>query len=305
MRLHALSILIVLAGGVTENVRAQTLGGSTRLASGEPIAGVEVSALNAQGRIVGTVISDSAGVFHIPLPRADRYRLRAQHLGHPVHTSAYVRVRRGESIAVDLRIGPQVAELAPLVVIGRRRHPVSRLSEFYDRMDRQKKLGLGRFITRQDIEQTSTTDVHTLLVQREPSIRLFRAVAAPAAMSPDPLQIVQNALNVRAGTVKEVIYLHRRGGVGANSPCAPLIYLDGMLLGRTENVDLTSFVSTDEIEGIEIYRSGAETPGELADGCGSIGVWTRRAVATSGNPFTLKRVGMASAFVAFALLMTR
>ncbi len=285
---------------ITTNLAAQRLGGTVRdAATGAPVAGVTLTAIDAGGSAQGTVISDSTGTFHLILPRAERYQLRVEHVSYAAYTTDFARVRRGESIAVEIRMGRQVVELAPLVVVGRRRHPVSRLTEFHDRMARQQKLGLGRFITRADIEQTASIDVHAVL-RREPSISIVRTTAAPSAVGtnlqgpPDPADIFRAAANARRTGVSEVVTFNRRGGAG----CTPMIFLDGAPLGRAEFVQLTSFVSVDEIEGIEIYRSGLETPGELADGCGAIGVWTRRASATQGNPFTWPRMARAAGFLA-------
>lgn len=276
-------------------------------ANGRPVTGVWVSAMDARGLVHGTVLSDSLGTFHIALPRADRYQLHTQHLDYASHTSDFIRVKRGESIAVEIRLGLQVVELAPVIVLGRRRQPVARLAEFYERMQRQKQMGLGRFITRGDIEQMSVLDVHAVL-EREPSITIARvtppptAVRAGAAGPPSPLELLRAAAQVRRTGTSEIVTFNRRGGGG--SACTPLIYLDGLLLGRAEYVQLTSFVGVDEIEGIEIYRSGVETPGEMADGCGSLGVWTRRAAGESqGNPFTWKKIGFASAFLAAGALV--
>jgi hypothetical protein len=188
----------------TANAAAQRLGGMVRDALTEnAVPGASVTAIDARGVAHGTVISDSAGTFHFPLPRAEHYQLRVDHAEYASHTSNFIRVRRGESIAVELRLGRQVSELAPLIVIARRRHPVSRLAEFNDRMDRQKKIGLGRFITRADIEQSASIDVHAVL-QREPSIAIVRVAPPPtllgsnAGAPPSPEQILRAAATARA-----------------------------------------------------------------------------------------------------------
>lgn len=299
-----LSLILFPLLGAAADVSAQALGGSAHDGNtGAPVGGAVVTALDAQGREHGTVVTDSLGVFHIPLRLPGRYQLRAQHAEYTNQLSGFIRVRRGESIAVDLRIGAPVTELAPLIVVARKRHPVSRLTEFYDRMERQKKIGLGRFITRADIAQTSSVDVHSVL-EREPSVSIVRSAPPRSSLGvdrtgpPDPLELLRTAANVRRTGVSEVIVIQRGGGA-----CTPMIFLDGMPLGSAEFVQLTSFVSTDEIEGIELYRSGMETPGELADACGAIGVWTRRAEGTPGNPFTWPRIAKAAGFLAGAVIV--
>ena len=275
-------VFMVLAAGPAA---AQTLGGTVvDTTIGAAVPDAIVSVVDERGIVRGRMTSDSAGVFRFPLSAPGRYRLRAEHPQYALHSTTSIAVRRGEQIAVELRLGLQVTELAPLVVTARTRHPVNYLTQFYDRMDRQKKMGLGRFITREDIESTSTADVHTLL-QREPSIMLLRV--APGA------------------AIDEWLVLSRRGGLGASAFCSPMLYLNGMSLGRSSRIELSSFVSPDQIEGIEIYRSGLEAPGELTDACGAIAVWTRRVLDGDSNPFTWKRLAMAGGFVVLALLLVK
>ena len=265
---------------------AQMLGGIVvDTTTGAAIPDAIISVLDERGIVRGRIASDSAGVFRFPLSAPGRYRLQAEHPQYALHSTRLIAVRRGEQIAVELRLGLQVTELAPLVVTARTRHAVSYLTRFYDRMDRQKKIGLGRFITREDIDRTATANVHTLL-QREPSIRLMRVSAAGMGIS-------------------EWLVLSHRGGMGISPFCSPMLYLNGMLIGRSSRVELSWFVSPDQIEGIEIYRSGLEAPGEMADACGAIGVWTRLVTDGDSNPFTWKRLAMAGGFVVLALLLVK
>jgi hypothetical protein len=259
---------------------AQSVGGNVIDAlTRAPVAGVAVSVLDARGEVRGVILTEADGVFRLPLPASGSYQLRAQHQAYATTTTAALRVRRGEMIAVEIELGPQVVGLAPIVVTGRAREAPTHLNQFYDRLRRQQQLGLGRFVTRADLDNTATTNVHTVL-QREHSVRLFEAGWH--------------------GMVREVVLIDRRGA----PPCAPMIYIDGMQFGRSDRTELSSMVTNDEIEGIEIYSGAAETPPELADPCGVIAVWTNRAVVggAGGNPFSLRRIAIAAGFLTLVLL---
>lgn len=59
----------------TTKLTAQRLGGTVRdVDTGAAVAGASVTAIDARGVAHGTVISDSAGTFHFPLPRAEHYQ---------------------------------------------------------------------------------------------------------------------------------------------------------------------------------------------------------------------------------------
>jgi hypothetical protein len=281
-RAQGMALFLALLLGAPAALRGQSVSGHvidgmTRA----PVADVAVTVLDATGQARGTVLTDSAGVFRMPIPAAGRYQLRAQHAGHATWTSIAMQFRRGERVAVQIELGPNVVGLAPIHVTGRAREAPSHLDQFHDRVRRQRALGLGRFITREELDRTSTTDVQELLI-REPSLRYFY----PAA-------------NDQVGVP---IVLERRGG-----RCVPMLFMDGMPIGRTDRTELRTMVSTEEIEGIEIYRSAAEMPADLADECGVIAVWTRRAVVGQGlgNPFTVRRVAIAAGFLTLMTLMVR
>jgi hypothetical protein len=60
--------------------------------------------------------------------------------------------------------------------------------------------------------------------------------------------------------------------------CRPDLWVDGVLAGTTANLD--SFLRTEEVEGVEVYK-GAELPIEFGSNlCGAIVVWT----APGGRP---------------------
>jgi len=99
--------------------------------------------------------------------------------------------------------------------------------------------GQGQFITRQDLERyapTRTTDILR-------SVRGLRIVDGVAGT-----EVVTSA----------------RG-------CALPVFLDGLAMDGLSPNDM----HPDDIEVIEVYRSGVETPMVFRSGCGALVIWTR------------------------------
>lgn len=116
-----------------------------------------------------------------------------------------------------------------------------RMREFWHRRER----GLGRFITRAEIERRHPVYISDML-RMVPGLSVSR----------------------NRGTTE--IRSTRSAG-----RCAPGIWVDGQ---RLTDVDLDAFVHPQDVEAIEVYRGVGETPVEFSSGfspCGAIVVWTR------------------------------
>jgi outer membrane receptor for ferrienterochelin and colicin len=127
-------------------------------------------------------------------------------------------------------------------VVSYTRRPPGPLGGFYERARRR---AFGAFVTREDIERRNpfqTTD-------------LLRTMAG--------IQLTPARFGNR-------YHVRMRG-------CAPRVFLDGIQI-RMVGLTIDDLVRPNELEGIEVYRSSAETPGEFTSpgGCGAIALWTRR-----------------------------
>lgn len=124
-----------------------------------------------------------------------------------------------------------------------------------------EKLGLGRFMTREQIELRPGSYATDLL-------RTFPSVSV----------VGQNRTVTMRRSARE---------------CQPMIFLDGMLLNRRGSAlgNLDDYLTGSDIEGIEVYHGFSESPGDYHDtsGCGVILVWTRRGV-TEGEQFSWRRL---------------
>lgn len=151
--------LLVLAGLVAPSVSsAQSIIG-TVLADpiGERIPNVNVTLFDADGVAVRTAMSDTAGVFRIRAPGEGRYTLRADHLGYATVVTEPLELGAAEAVRITISMSVDAVPLEPLVVTERRRYPSSRIQEFHERAEEAERTGMGRIVTRGEIERLRPT----------------------------------------------------------------------------------------------------------------------------------------------------
>lgn len=273
--------LLVLAGilftcaGI---VRAQAIDGRVvESASGAPIVAAEVTLVDSLGYARVHAVADSAGRFELAVPGPGRYSLRVEHLAYEQVDSEPFNVGLGEAVEVLVRLGVRPIALDPIEVTARRQYETRGLEDFYGRMERMRRVGLGHFITREDIERRSATRVTDYL-------RMVPRV-----------QIVGNRSTARVAI---------RRPRGRSRVCYPQVYIDGIPVNA---VAPDNILAVPDLEGIEVYRGLSEMPGDLFDrtGCGVVAFWTRRGLADDGNPITLVRVaaflGIVGGILLFAI----
>ncbi len=213
---------------------------------GAAVAGAQVSLtpVRATPGVVfarGGTTGDDGRIRLAGLP-AGRATLAVRRLGfRPV--SMEVTLPAAAPVEVTLEVVPQ--QLAEVVVRGTRRGPYTgRLGDFRRRRD----MGFGRFFTAEEIDE------------RRPMY------------TSDLLRMVPG-VNV----------VGRGGGVGnsiriRNSPCPPLVWLDGSPAGAGY-LDVDAF-PPNSLAGIEVYSGVATVPVELRGArgegaCGVIALWSR------------------------------
>ena len=235
--------LLAFGGGVA---RAQqgTLRGVIIDSSGAPIPGVEIT-ISALGRITRT---DSLGrMTFSTLPSGDvvlltrRFGYRAQ------TTHLLIGGPAGDSIVVTLAAQPVGLSEVDVTAIGQ--HP------FFAGFDQRRRLGVGTFITREEIESRNSSAPSDIFRQI-PQVRLVRAGSGLGVRFP------ANMTSIRRGPNTDL--------------CTPMIWLDGQRATGLEIDDLRS----SDIQAIEMYRGASTTPPQFTAGgmvqCGAIVVWTRR-----------------------------
>ncbi|HEU4563632.1 MAG TPA: carboxypeptidase regulatory-like domain-containing protein [Gemmatimonadaceae bacterium] len=250
-RAAALALLTIALPAL--ELAAQSMRGVVRDADGgHPIPLVELQ-LMEQGRLFGqSVRSDTAGRFSLPIPPVGTYTLRARRVGYiPLVTGALPSVGlAGLDVAVELTAAP--AELADTVTVTAPPfHPL--MAGFEER----RRLGLGTFITREQLEKRGGATLPELL-------REIPGIAV--AYSP---RTRASARSIRSAT-----------GRG----CSAVVFLDGTRMNGAEDSPqfvrlVMESITANTIEAIEIYKDRAELPPQFGHPevrCGAIVVWTRR-----------------------------
>lgn len=278
--LVALAAALALAGTLAPAaapLAAQVLAGTvTDATTGRPLAGAQITLMDADTAAHGTTQTDSIGRFALGVPGPGTWTLAIDMLGYHPLISGPIAVADAEAVAVEITLAVDAIPLEPLVVTGRRSMRSPDIQAFYDRRARGTRSGMGRFVTREDIE-------------RSPPIRATDLVRSMAGVRVVP---------GRAG---------RGAGIRMAGGCIPAIFVDGMQLNRVNRNDsLDDYVATLDIEGIEVYRGPASQLGALHDptGCGLVAVWTRRGEAVAGGRLDWKRILITLGVVGALFLIT-
>ncbi len=245
----------VLTGVVAGHDTTRVVAGRVRDARGQRLSGVEV--LVAQ-RVVDTTRGD--GWFTAVMPSAVT-SLGFRRIGYrPVWFSVDAKGPAADTVSVELTAVPQV--LPDLEVAAPRWSKPLRYAGTtnYDDFFRRQKLGLGSFLTREQIDRTPA--LHTLeLLQGLPGVRVTPPMTNPLGAPDGAISFVR-----------------------CNGPGAKLtIWIDGQLqhLSPDEKGPAGWAIALErigpaQIEMIEVFRGAAQLPGEYHDdGCAAIGIWTR------------------------------
>lgn len=114
----ALSFLCILMAGP---VAGQRFTGEIRDPASGPVAGAFIRLLDADGRYLRGVLSDSAGRFVLVVPGPGRYRLRAERIGQRSVEAGPFDLAEGQTVPVRLESGVQAIALEGLEVGGEKR----------------------------------------------------------------------------------------------------------------------------------------------------------------------------------------
>lgn len=226
---HDVELRLLLDDLETGRLVGQVLDGRTH----RPVAAAEVSVPDR----AAVVTSNRMGRFVLSGIPVGSHELSVRHIGYAPLTHA-VSVRPGITTEVEIGLSADPVELAPLVATVERPRRLE-IKGFYERKHWGELLGLGTFITAEDIERWRPLRVSDLVSMLVPSV-------GPGLRN-------------------------RRGFSGLNPTCRMAVYLDGFAVGA----DLDSFVKPVEVGGIEVYKGLASTPAEFAGRCGAVVVWTK------------------------------
>jgi hypothetical protein len=135
--------------------------------------------------------------------------------------------------------------------------------------EENRKIGLGKFLTRADLEKARGRSIVSLF--DFPGFKILTLNGGQWVKSTRSTSINPQCYELEDATAPVP--------VGANCGCFPIVYLDFQRLGDGRRVANINRFKADELEAVEFYRSGAETPQRYAvldSQCGVIILHTRR-----------------------------
>jgi hypothetical protein len=236
-----------------------------------PIAGAEVSVLGDSL----VVLTDSAGNFVLRGVPLGEHVIRVRRIGFRAQYLA-ASLRAGERKEVTIALTPGVYELPELAVTARLAKPIEYgWTTKYDEFFRRKYVGLGRYISRQDIDKKAASHTSEILLG-VPGVRVY--FGAPG-ISSDEVKFrgcSQISVWVDGAEVRPLRQVDPpksgRGGTIGQSAWRP----QGESVGPAEVGEMLERIHPLQIEMIEVYTSPAGMQAEfLGNSCGAIAIWTR------------------------------
>ena len=243
-----------------------------------PIAGAGLWVLDARGRpLGGGAVSGDSGQFAVQLPKAGAYRLRVARLGYGSIVTDSIVVAVGEAREVRIALEQRAAALGAVEITERTIAPGSGgLAGF----ELRRLRGMGKFITRADIEQRAPL-VFLDLVGGVPGVRI---IAVSQGRHIVKMGRATPMLRGASRPVEANEVLGDEAGIIAENDCPVIFYLDGVRLNNSsdrslERVEAIYRLPVELIEAVEVYRGASELPAEFGGSdarCGVVVVWTRR-----------------------------
>ena len=225
-------------------------------ANARPIAGAVVLVAGTQSRQT----TDALGRFEFAGLAAGEYDLDVRRIGfQPTHIHVSLGARTSSELTITLPRLPAV--LTEVRVEGRTLKVPARYEEVY----RRASLGLGKLITRDDIERANVINVSSLFMTI-PGVRVYDRSITFERCRPGP-----------------------SSPGGTSQPAKVQVYIDGARVthynggsGRSDPADFDEvqlalkLVHPSAIEAIELYTGVARIPAEfLNDACAVIAIWTK------------------------------
>ncbi|HUF50755.1 MAG TPA: hypothetical protein VMN60_07980 [Longimicrobiales bacterium] len=237
------------------------------------VAAIIAAGLLQTAAALAPLRTDSAGLFQLVLPAPGRYELRASRIGYATIGPTELIAERDRDLEIVLRKSTQALALDPVEVT--LRHTArTQLDEVRARIDWERRVGIGRAMTREEIERRAAPTLPALVSTMSPRVRTVAPITG--------LEVI---LLPAPGTEYRV--------------CTPVMYIDGI---RAADALANNILVPENLEAVELYI-GAQAPVQYGGGtCGVVLFWTRRG-ADADSPFlTWKRAAAAAVVIAVILL---
>jgi hypothetical protein len=239
-----------------------------------PVAVVELTVLSLDGKELARTRSDSLGAFLLSWTGAERVRLRAERLGFLSSTSPTLTVEENEVLTVRLAMSARPISVDPLIISARDRDN-DIMGNFAD-IQRRRKLGLGKLITREQINQSGSSQISDVL-RRVPGISLRAEPNNQHSVSAYSSINSASSLSAPSASARRRANQAAMGTGSLSGECPMMIFLDGKI--HRYPISGVNVLPATEIEAIEVFRGLAEVPAEFSGEharCGVIALWTTR-----------------------------
>lgn len=214
-----------------------------------PVPGVQVRLIAPDEGVVATTVSAGFGWFQLSAPGYGRFQLRVAHPAWGGDGAVDVVLAPAETLTIIVELAGAAIPLDSILVSVQAREHLGGFRE------RAAGRGQGHYIHRADIEKRPYAPLSSHLAF-VPGIRFER-------------------INDSSGLITTMLLMRSLGEL-----CMPSIYVDGLPVLHYPGMDIDDVISSDNVEGIEIYSSYATAPIELhlpLNTCGVIALWSRAA----------------------------
>jgi len=206
-----------------------------------PVVLARVALVGAGDSVVAQTLSGASGAFSLSSREAGEFLLHTTALGYRDSRAGIFELGSGGEITLEIRLVPEPLEIEGLTVSPKAVLPKLVESGFLKRFQG----GIGHFLTPTDLERGTGR----LLIDRLAKIPGVRVV-------------------------RDSVYLFNRG-----RPCAPKVYLDGMIVAWVGG-EVETLIGLEDVEAIEVYRGVIETPPQFGgvnpEVCGAVVIWSKR-----------------------------
>lgn len=262
-RIAAVLVVTASIAGGGCGASAQEVRGTLRdVVTGRPLSYGTVELLGPGDAVAARAVTDEDGRFVLSPVTPGSFRMRAGRIDAETVTDGPVLVEGSEPTRLDVLVALSAVELEPIDVTIERTERLT-AAGFYQRA----RTSTGVFMTRSQIDsglRDSTIDV----LERVPEVHVQPRVGPGPAVVLLRGGLIAGSRTASAGSCYPVIYLNgapvQQGGLGKDGVPLELVLFD------------LSAISPDEIVGIEVYRSPAETPAQfsgISAACGVIVLW--------------------------------
>lgn len=152
--LPGIAALIVSLGSVqTLASQAIIVGTVVEDETALPIRTVDIQLLDENGDVRVRGMSDADGSFRMEVPESGVYSILARRVGYGEVRADGIEIELTDALDVEIRLAPFAVALEPITVTARQSMTPVRIQEFRDRADFNRRAGIGRIYTRDDIDR--------------------------------------------------------------------------------------------------------------------------------------------------------